>query len=360
MKILLLSGASSVHTIRWANAFAERGEEVHLVSQHDPIDPLDPTVQLHRFPHYRGGGYLANRRRLHALVTGLQADVVNAHYATGYGTLAHAVGGVPLVLNVWGSDVYDFPEGGPLHRSLVRRNLRRADRIVSTSHAMAERTRYVCPGLGKITVVPFGVDMDRFSPAADVRDLQDGLVVGTVKNLAPKYGVDTLVDAFALVGKEHPGLRLRIVGTGPQEAELKQRTKDLGIAERVDWAGRIAHAQVPRELRRMDVFVALSKLDSESFGVAVIEASACGLPVVVSDVGGLPEVVKQDRTGFVVPRMNAVAAAEKIDVLLQYPVMRDRMGKAGRELVQQRYEWGRCVDLMLDVLREAAREGPAR
>lgn len=360
MKILLLSGASSVHTIRWANAFARRGEEVHLVSQHAPIDPLDPAVQLHRFPHYQGGGYLINRRRLQALVLELQADVVNAHYATGYGTLARAVGSVPLVLNVWGSDVYDFPEGGPLHRALVRRNLRHADRIVSTSHAMAKRTRQVCPGLGEIAVVPFGVDIDLFSPAAAAPDPLDGLVVGTVKSLAPKYGVGILVDAFALICREHPGLRLRLVGTGPQEAELKQRAKDLGIAASVDWVGRIAHAQVPQQLHRMDVYVALSKLDSESFGVAVIEASACGLPVVVSDVGGLPEVVVHESTGFVVPRANAVAAAEKIDVLLRSRAIRERMGKAGRELVQRRYEWKHCVDLMLDVLREAASQRPSR
>ncbi len=352
MKILLLSGASSVHTVRWANAFALSGHEVHLVTQHDPVDPLGAGVYVHRFPHYHGAGYYLNSCRLRNLVRELAVDVVNAHYATGYGTLARAVGGVPLVLNVWGSDVYDFPEGGPLHRALVRRNLRRADRVVSTSHAMADRTRGICPGLKDITVVPFGVDTDLFRPSETTPGPRKGLLLGTVKTLAPKYGVDTLIDAFALLSPKHPGLRLRIVGTGPQEGELKARAERHGIADKVDWCGRVPHAGVPEELWKLDVYAALSKLDSESFGVAVIEASACGVPVVVSDVGGLPEVVEEGVTGFVVPRNSATAAAERINALLGSPELRAAMGKAGVKHVKERYEWDFCLDRMLAVLRE--------
>lgn len=355
MKIMLLSGASSVHTIRWANAFHRRGEEVHLVTQHDPIDKLDAGVWLHRLPHHHGAGYLTNQGRLRSLVRELGVDVVNAHYATGYGTLARAVMAVPLVLNVWGSDVYDFPECGPLHRALVRRNLRRADKVVSTSHAMARRTAAICPGIGTITVVPFGVDMDLFQPRGTV-EAGHAPVIGTVKSLAPKYGIDTLIEAFALLVPAHPGLRLRIVGSGPQETELKELSVSLGVGDRIDWVGRVGHAEVPDELRKMDVYAALSKLDSESFGVAVIEASACGVPVVVSDVGGLPEVVVQDATGFVVPRSDPSAAAQKIELLLYSPEIRERMGGSGRKHVLSHYEWDNCVDRMLEVLRSTKRE----
>jgi glycosyltransferase involved in cell wall biosynthesis len=360
MRILLLSGASSVHTVRWANAFAAKGQDVHLVSQHRPLDRLDARVVLHRFPHLAGLGYFLNVRRLQRLVRALRPDVVNAHYATGYGTLAHASGAVPLVLNVWGSDVHDFPQGGPLHRAVVRRNLRRADQVVSTSHVMADHTRALCPGLGEIAVIPFGVDMDLFRPDARTEPAVRGLVIGTVKTLAPKYGISTLIDAFALLRPGHPGLRLRIVGTGPQEAELKQRARQAGVADAVDWPGHVAHADVPHELRRMDVFVALSRLDSESFGVAVIEASACGLPVVVSDAGGLPEVVVQGRTGWVVPRGDPAGAAAKLDQLLRMPEMRERMGQAGLDHVRLHYDWPHCVDAMLNVLQRAAHGGASR
>lgn len=350
MRVLLLSGASSVHTIRWANGFARHGLEVHVASQHAPIDPLDPVIGLHRLPHYGGAGYLLNGPRLRRLTRALGIDVVNAHYATGYGLLARAMHDVPVVLNVWGSDVYDFPRVGPLHRAMVRANLRAADRVVSTSHVMAERTRRLCPGLGPITVVPFGVDPGLFHPAKGTHP--SGPVIGTVKSLAPKYGIDTLIEAFAVLAPEFPELRLRIVGSGPQEEELERLAQQLGIAHRMEVRPRVPHHRVPEELHGLDVYVALSKLDSESFGVAVIEASACGLPVVVSDAGGLPEVVVDGATGFVVPRADARAAAAKLRELLRSPELRARMGGAGAAHVAAHYAWDPCVERQIGVLRE--------
>jgi glycosyltransferase involved in cell wall biosynthesis len=363
MRLLLLSGASSIHTIRWADAFAARGIEVHLATQHDPVEMPDPRVRLHRLPHLGGAGYLLNGPRLRSMVRKLRMEVINAHYATGYGSLARWRGDTPCVLNVWGSDVYDFPDKGSLHRALLRANLRAADRLVSTSHAMAERTRSVCPGLGEITVVPFGVEVDRFHPVREPRAADAPLVIGTVKFLAEKYGIRTLIDAFAwAAARSERALHLRIVGDGPQRAELELKVHGMGLGVSVTFTGRVPHAQVPDELRRMDVFAALSTLDSESFGVAVIEASACGLPVVVSDAGGLPEVVREGTTGFVVKRLDPPAAGERILQLAHDPALRERMGRAGVEHVRAGYEWNSCVDRMVAVLQEAvvsARSAPS-
>jgi len=355
MRLLLLSGASSAHTIRWANAYARNGIETHLATQHDPVDPPDAQVRIHRLPHMGGLGYLLNGPHFRSLLREHHIDAINAHYATGYGLLARWRGHVPCVLNVWGSDVYDFPDKGPLHRALLRANLRAADRVVSTSHAMAARTTAVCPGLGPITVVPFGVETDRFMPAAATRPDDAPLVVGTVKVLDEKYGIGTLIDAFAwATQRAGRQVRLRIVGDGPQRADLERKVRALGLSASVEFTGRVPHASVPDELRKMDVFVALSTLDSESFGVAVIEASACGLPVVVSDAGGLPEVVVDGVTGHVVLRRDPMAAGSRILGLLQDPALRERMGRAGREHVRQAYEWDRCVDRMITTIRETA------
>src|SRR5690606_2847027 len=93
--IALLAPASSVHTIRWANAFVRGGHKVHLITQHEPLPGLHTGVRLHRLPHRAGLGYLFNGPRLKRLLKHLRPDVVNAHYATGYGTLARHVGKVP-------------------------------------------------------------------------------------------------------------------------------------------------------------------------------------------------------------------------------------------------------------------------
>lgn len=348
----MVAAASSVHAMRWANAFAARGHEVHLATQHDPVPGFDARVTVHRFPHRRGLGYLLNRAALARLVRRLAPDAINAHYASGYGTLATVRSTAPLVLNVWGSDVYEFPDAGPLHRALIRRNLLRADRVVSTSEVMARRTRAICPRLKHIEVVPFGVDMERFMPAPA---MPEGLVIGTVKTLAPKYGIDLLLRAFALLREGQPGwpARLRIVGGGPEADALQRLAKELGIAAQVDFVGPVPHDRVPDELRRMHAYAALSRTHSESFGVAVIEASACGLPVVVADVGGLPEVVEQGATGFVVPPEDARAAADALVRLSAAPDLRERMGAAGRARVQRLYAWDSCVERMLGVIGEA-------
>lgn len=297
-------------------------------------------------------GYLLNGSRLRALVRSVRPDVVNAHYATGYGTLARHVVDVPLVLNVWGSDVFAFPDKSPLHRWWLLRNLRKADRIVSTSEAMSARTKGLGPGLPPITVVPFGVDTHLFSPRAEERAADPGaVVIGTVKSLAAAYGIDTLLRAFAALRNSPEGgkSKLRVVGRGPQEQELKRLADALGIAAHVDFVGAVPHSEVPAELRKLDVFVALSR--EESFGVAVIEASAVGLPVVVSGAGGLPEVVEQGVTGAVVHVDDAEAAAVQLRSLVASADLRRTWGAAGRARVIARYEWSACVDRMMDVLQ---------
>ncbi len=350
MTIALLSAASSIHTIRWANAFVERGHVVHLITQHDPASGLDIRVILHRLPHVKGLGYLINGWRVSRLLAGIRPDVVNAHYATGYGRLAAAATRFPLVINIWGSDVLEFPKKGFFNLLWLVKNLKRAQALISTSSFMAEHTSALASDLPPVFVVPFGVDTDLFSPAAGRRQ-QETLVIGTVKALAPIYGIDILINAFAMVVQAgRYKVRLRIVGGGAQLGELQGLARRLRVADHVDFVGAVPHALVPMELRGMDIFVALSR--SESFGVAVIEASACGLPVVVSDVGGLPEVVEYGTSGFVVPAEDAQAAAAKLEELLASSELRQRMGAAGRANVQDCYRWSHCVDRQLAVLQQ--------
>lgn len=353
MRIALLSAASSVHTQRWANAYALRGHEVHLVTQHPSTEGYHHSIVQRPLSHIGGAGYLLNGPRLTRLLRELKPDLVNAHYATGYGTLARSIRGVPVVLNVWGSDVFDFPLKSPLHRWWVRRNILAATLVVSTSEVMADRTQALVPERARPRVVPFGVETGRFQPRSP-RAASGTVTIGTVKTLSNKYGIDTLIRAFALARDTMSGadLRLRIVGDGPERRALSDLAVSLGLVDSIDLIGRVSHEEVPDQLRALDVFVALSRSDSESFGVAVIEASACALPVVVSDAGGLPEVVLNGTTGAVVRRDDPRAAAEAIVRLANSVDLRSQWGSAGRAHVQANYEWERCVDRMEAVLHE--------
>lgn len=372
MKVLLLGGGSVIHTQRWANGLAEAGVEVVCASQHGFLDTgWLPQVQRVRLPHAGPAGYFLNAAAVRRLYREHGCQLLNAHYATGYGVLATLSGVRPRLVSVWGSDVYDFPVKSALHRALVRWVLGRAQGVASTSLVMARQVRSVMPEGwgGAIALTPFGVDLQHFAPAPPAPPAHDeprALVVGTVKTLAPKYGIDTLIRAYALLAADRElaaalprGMRLRLVGGGEQRAELEALVRPLGLQDQVEFAGATPHAQVPRWLHGFDIYAAASRLDSESFGVAVIEASACGLPVVVTRVGGLPEVVLEGETGLVVEREDPPALAAALKRLALDPALRRRLGARGREHVAGLYEWTACVQRMAAAYRRVIDGLPA-
>jgi glycosyltransferase involved in cell wall biosynthesis len=363
MRIAVLSAARSIHTVRWVNALAARGHSVELYSlgaHRTDYDRFDSGVGVHYLPGSGAAGYFFGARRLRAMLTQFDPDVLSAHYATGYGTLARRSGIRPLLLSVWGADVYEFPEKNAFSKRLVQLNLGAADAIASTSCVMAERVRELGGQDKKIYITPFGVDTGIFSPAQAPH--AGPLTIGTVKALEPKYGIDYLLRAFSLLHKRltregrlpEGGLRLVIYGAGSEEKALRGLGDELGITGITQFRGRIPYSQVPDALREMDIFCALSVEDSESFGVSAVEAMACGLPVVTSDADGFREVMKDGATGFIVPKRDQVTAANKLRELCADPELRRLMGGAGRERVKSLYEWDRCVDAMEQALRRTA------
>lgn len=347
--VVLLGAANSIHLQRWALALHARGRRISVFSQQAAQAlPLPPGINLHALPVHHGAGYLLNAWPLRRLLARLQPDLLHAHYASGYGTLARLAGWRPTLLSVWGSDVYTFPERGPLQAGLLRGNLRAAQALASTSEAMAGQVRRLWPGAGPIAITPFGVDSARFCPAPGERAAGQPLTIGTVKTLEPTYGIDLLLRAFAALRQRLPAtaLRLRLVGGGPQRAELQALAQTLGLGEAVEFTGPVEHGEVPARLRQLDIYAAPSR--HESFGVAVIEAMACGLPVVVSDAGGLPEVVQAGVSGLVVPVGDVAALTDALATLVVDEGLRRRLAQAGRQRVLAQYDWPHCVDRMID------------
>lgn len=363
LRVLFLAPATSIHTQRWINALHQRGHDVTLVTQHNCAEWRPPKgVRVHVLPYVGQIGYFFNQFKLRRIVKNEGPNLLNAHYASGYGTTAALAGYQPTLLSVWGSDVFDFPYESWWRRLLINWNLRRATRIASTSEVMARQVAALVPDLPPAFITPFGVDCEQFAPS-DSRD-SSCITIGTVKTLAPKYGIDVLIRAFALLIRDariaeldsRQPLRLLLVGGGPDRAALQSLADELNVTARVEFAGQVLHNEVPQWLQKLDIYVAASRSDSESFGVAAVEASACGVPVVVSDAGGLPEVVLNGKTGLVVPRDSPEALAESLLQLVLNPAQRAAFGEAGRKHVLEHYEWGRCVDKMVDAYMSTVSE----
>ncbi|MEX0811441.1 MAG: glycosyltransferase [Chitinophagales bacterium] len=365
-KLLILADASSVHTIKWVNALLDRGYTINVFSlksfnkeNYPNSESLSiKTLQLKDKIFKSGEGALVKLKYIKALPTikqiinDFKPDILHAHYASSYGILGALCGFHPFILSVWGSDIYDFPNHNFIFKKIIQYNLKKADRILSTSEVMGIETKKYTDK--KVEITPFGVDTDVFKK----REKPPGneIIIGTVKALEYKYGIDTLLETFELLIKKRPesNFKLYIAGDGSKSEVYKKMAKEKQIVDKVVFSGNIPNHKIPEYISQFDVYLALSR--SESFGVAIIEAMACEVPVVVSNVGGLPEVVNQGNTGFVVPAENPTAALEAIEKIIEDPNLAKQMGKSARKRVLEKYDWKRNVELMDSIYQDVLRE----
>lgn len=358
MRILFLSAASSVHTVKWVNALAMRGHEVHLIFNkgHEPKNgEIDRQVTLHQLKFQGIVAYYLNAKELKKITQRIKPEIINVHYASGYGTLARIAGIGPVLLSVWGSDVYDFPYESKLKNQILKKNVRYAKRLASTSNCMADKLREVMDDSSlEVTITPFGIDLELFNPERFEKQ-KDKIVIGNVKALKAKYGILEFIDAVAMLldmlkeaGEKDIAekIQVEIYGDGEQKKLILQKIMLNGLEDVVLIKGKIPNIEVPNALSHFAIFCATSMYESESFGVAVVEAMAMKLPVVVTDVAGFKEVVVDGETGVIVNRQKISEIAGALKHLVLDERERERLGENGRKRVEKLYNWKKNVDVM--------------
>jgi glycosyltransferase involved in cell wall biosynthesis len=341
MKICYLADINSAHTHKWLNYFVHKGYDVHVISlgkgEYEGVTVYHLDVQDNVMKNTSDKSkleYLKKVKRVRALIKEIKPDILHAHYASSYGLLGALANYHPYIISVWGSDIYDFPIKSPIHKFIIKYNLKKSDYILSTSNVMKTETKKYTNK--SIQVTPFGVDINKFIPN---RAEKEEIVIGTIKTLEEKYGIQYLVKAFKEVKERNRDLKLklRIGGRGSQEDYLKELVKKLNIDEDVSFLGFVKPADVIKEFQNFDLAVFPSTLDSESFGVAAVEAEACGTPVVVTDVGGLMESTKPNVTSLVAKKNSVDDLAEKIEILVKDKDLRITMGIQARNFVEENY-----------------------
>ncbi|MBR6743032.1 MAG: glycosyltransferase [Clostridia bacterium] len=346
MKICFLAPANNAHTIKWCKYFVAQGHHVDVISFIDSDIPGTTVHFIDTGTSANGSDkdklkYLLKSATVRKIIKQLKPDIINAHYATSYGTVAALAGLKNYILSVWGSDIYEFPQKSFLHKALLKFSLFKAKYLFSTSKAMAEEASKYTNKTFYIT--PFGVNIDLFTPK--MRDRNDtNFIIGTVKGLAPAYGIDVLLRSAALLKNEHPEipLKIRIAGSGCCEKEYHSLAAKLNIENITTWLGFIPQEQAAKEWANMDVAVVCS--NSESFGVSAVEAQSCGCPVIISDIPGLMEATKPGETSIVVPKKNEKAVADALFRLYNDATLRREMGIAGRDYVSKNYELNDCFN----------------
>jgi glycosyltransferase involved in cell wall biosynthesis len=361
MRVLLLSDTNSEHTEKWALGLASNGVEVGLFSFNKASYPwyqnktnitvlFEPKNKL----EVSASGKLSYLRYVKLLKNTIllfNPDVVHAHYATSYGLIGALSGFHPFVISAWGTDVMKFPQKNFIFKSILKYNLKKADAICATSHTIKD---YLKPVTSKnVYVIPFGVNVDLFSNKEVTSLFNKGsFVIGCIKALEDLYNIDILIKAFAGLKLKFPSksLKLLIIGVGSQEAELKKMVSDLILNEDVIFTGRISFSEVSNYFNMLDVLVNIS--DYESFGVSVIEAMACEKPVIATNTGGLKEIIENNTFGSLVEVANIEQTTNEMEKYLLDEDLKQKVGKAARAKVVEKYNWIDNIHQMIDVYQQ--------
>lgn len=354
-------GGSGIVATELAVGLAARGHHVHVVASaplsrplpsferlflHEVSVPGHPALQ---YPPYA----LALASRLVELASDHRLDIVHAHYAVPHAAsayLARQVLGASaprIATTLHGTDVTQIGSD-PSYRPIVRFVVAQSDGVTVPSEFLRSETylRLGIPASVPIDVIPNFVDTEHFTPAVqrdrarfdsvfesaggDPAD-RGAPVLFHVSSFRPIKRVTDLVETLARV-RRHTRARLMLVGDGPDRQHLVARARELNVLRSVCLVG--THAEFVEYLRHADAFLLTS--ESESFGVAALEAMSCGVPVLAYRVGGLPEVVTPD-VGRLVEPHDIDGLASAVLALLSDEALRASLGNAARARAEGRF-----------------------
>ena len=370
------TGGMNVYVLQLAREYARRGNRVDVFTRyHDPTDPKIVEIEEGaRVIHLEAGPLDASKNDLFSYIPtfldglydfqkkeGTRYDLIHSHYWLSgmVGTTLSREWGAPHITTfhtLAKTKMRARPgEREPqLRQDIEGHVMSVADGIVvSTDEERQDIIRHYDAPPRNIHVIPAGVNLKTFQPvdrdaARAELGVKEERVILYVGRIEPLKGIDILLRAVPML-EYGQGLRVLVVGGNPDNDveldRLKSLTVELGIGDLVTFTGSVPQSVLPTYYSAADVFVLPSH--SESFGLAPLEAMACGTPVVVSRVGGMKTFVNSGENGYLVPWRCPESFAQRLDVLLANPDLREAMGQAARKKALS-MGWNSVADRMLD------------
>lgn len=285
--------------------------------------------------------------------------------------------GLPYLVYVNGGDLLreKMKSTGGLKRVGARRILGNAAGVVATSKWVAELAGEVMDLVGIESMPPvgafdLGTDPVRFHPSRDTRSLRarwkmgDAPIMLTVARLVPHKGQDSAIRALAALRENFPELRYVMIGDGHYESRLRDLARELGVEDRIVFAGLLPESELAEAYATSTIYVGLSRVDREinveGFGISFLEAAASGVPAVAGDSGGVRSAVRDGETGIVVSPQDVPSIAAAIAALLNEQPRRAAMGDAARKAVEDHYNWDRVAQDTREFTYQVIDRKPAR
>lgn len=363
-------GGSGAVAIDLASALANRGHEVHVISYGTPFrmstagnlilhEVAVPTYPLFRYPPYD----MALASKMAEVASDHQLQVLHAHYAIPHSMVAYLareiLGNqrVAVVTTLHGTDI-TLIGSDPSYRPATQFALRRSDGVTAVSEYLAKETNRTICGDCSIEVIPNFVDIVRFAPRkrSELRDsfaAEGEPLLVHISNFRPVKRVCDVIRVFHHVYRDHPA-RLLMIGDGPERPAAERLSRELELHSRVLFTGSLPDA-APL-LAQSDAFVLPS--DGESFGLAALEAMACGVPVVAARAGGLPEVVRDGVEGILADVADVETMGRRLSSLLADKTAFEAMKMAARRRAETTFATSMIVPHYEDFYRRALARRP--
>ncbi len=306
-------GGSGVIATELGKALAKRGHQIHFISYALPFRLTDyienvvfHEVELSNYPLFEFPLYsLALASKMVEVATYEKLDLFHVHYAIPHATSAYLAkqiltdkNKVKVITTLHGTDI-TLAGLEPSFLPLVKFSTEQSDGVTAVSRFLKEKTLITYSVEKEIEIIPNFVDTEIFKPKKDcifrehIAPKGEKIIVHTSNFRQVKRVPDT-IKVFEQVVKEIPS-KLILVGDGPDRSECERLCRDLHLCDHIKFLGK--QDALVEILNAADVFLIPSQ--SESFGLAALEAMACGVPVVSSSVGGLPELVRHNETGYI-------------------------------------------------------------
>lgn len=369
---------------RLARAAVASGASVRVVVPHSvglPLEDSDAGVEVRRFRYapepleqigFQGDvrrsllaplallvapSYLWSFRRAVArAIAEFRPDVIHAHWWIPAGWVATRQRQVPVVITCLGSDVRLLGQSALL-RAFARGVFPRARAVTTVSSVMRGDVRTALPGLEatvRLEVRPLPVDLPLFERGASVQKVTPPRIL-FAGNLIAAKGVDILLAAFAKVRGRGISCRLKFLGEGNARDALARAAERLGVAEAVDWSGFVPMDRMPEEYGAATVVALPSRgARGEGLPLSLVEALIGGAAVVATPAGGVPEIILDRDTGLLVPDGDVDALAEALATLLTDAALRERLVRAGRARVTERFAPGPAAERFLALYHEVS------
>jgi len=364
-------GGSGVVATELAHALAVRGHEVHLVSSELPFRwrSVAPSLSFERvmlptYPIFREPQYLlALTNTLVRVSRERHLDILHAHYAVPHATAAYlshqilsseAGSHLPkTVTTLHGTDI-TLIGSDPSYARVVAFSIEQSHGVTAVSESLKQDTIRAL-GIGRgIRVIPNFLDCDEYQrqPDAALRErlcpsAQYDALVMHVSNFRPVKQVGVVLDVFREI-RRTVRARLVLIGDGPDRGMLENRVAEYGLDDHVEFVGE--QLDLPLWLSAGDLFLLPSI--KESFGMAALEAMACGVAVVASNIGGLPEIIEDGVTGFICQPDDVSGMAARGIALLTDRPLRDRITRTAIARVRTQHCDGMIVPQYEQFYRE--------